>query len=105
MTDTPTTVLLIEDDPADARLIQDSLADTADGTFLVEWVPQLSDALERLGRESVEVILLDLTLPDIQGIKAYEQVFQAAPNALILVLSGASDEEVARQAVLLGAHD
>ena len=105
MTDTPTTVLLIEDDPADARLIQDALADTAGGRFIVEWVTQLSDALERLGREGIEVILLDLTLPDAQGIRAYEQVLQAAPNALILVLSGASDEEVAREAVLLGAHD
>ena len=105
MSDTPTRVLLIEDDPADARLIQDSLADTAGGIFLVEWVTQLSAALERLGRAGVEVILLDLTLPDVQGIRAYEQVLQAAPNALILVLSGASDEELARQAVLLGAHD
>ncbi len=105
MSEKTTTVLLIEDDPADARLIQDSLTDTAGGTFLVEWVARLPDALEWLGRESAEVILLDLTLPDILGIKAYEQVFQAAPSALILVLSGASDDEVARQAVLLGAHD
>ncbi len=103
--DIPTTVLLIEDDPADARLIQESLADTAGGTFRVEWVTQLSAALERLGGAEVEVILLDLTLPDVQGLEAYEQILQAAPNALILVLSGATDEEVARQAVLRGAHD
>ena len=101
----PTTVLLVEDDPADAGLIQEALAGTGDSPFRVEWVTRLSDALERLGRESIEVVLLDLTLPDGQGIEAFDQVLQAAPNALILVLSAASDEATARQSVQRGAHD
>lgn len=101
----PTTVLLIEDDLADARLIQDALAGAGDSPFRVEWVTRLSEALERLGSQSYEVILLDLTLPDGQGIEAFDRVFQAAPDALILVLSGLTDEETARQAVLHGAHD
>ncbi len=110
MNDTPTTVLLVEDDPTDARLIQEALAGTGDSptgvnTFRVEWVRRLPDALDRLGREGFEVILLDLALPDGQGIAAFDQVFQAAPNALILVLSAAGDEETARQAVRRGAHD
>ena len=105
MNDAPTTVLLVENDPADARLIQAALAGTGVSPFRVEWVTRLSDALERLGREGIEVVLLDLTLPDCQGIAAFDQVFQAAPIALILVLSTASDEETARQAVLRGAHD
>jgi diguanylate cyclase (GGDEF)-like protein/PAS domain S-box-containing protein len=105
MNDAPTTVLLVEDDPADARLIQQALAGTGDSPFRVEWVTRLSDALERLGGEVIEVVLLDLTLPDGQGIEAFDQVFQAAPNALILVLSGSTDEETARQAVQHGAHD
>ncbi len=102
---TPTTVLLVEDDPADARLIQDALAGTGNSLFRVEWVTRLSDALKRLGSEKFEVILLDLSLPDSQGLEAFDQVFQAAPDSLILVLSGLTDEETARQAMERGAHD
>ncbi|MGB9129269.1 MAG: EAL domain-containing protein [Thiobacillus sp.] len=102
---TPTSVLLIEDDPADARLIQDALAGTGSSPFRVEWVRQLSDALERLSGEGFEVILLDLSLPDSPGLDAFDQVFQAAPDSLILVLSGLTDEETARQAMERGAHD
>lgn len=107
-----TTVLLVEDDPADARLIQAALADSAGGPtgsrpFRVEWVTRLSDALERLNREAIEVVLLDLSLPDGQGIEAFDQVLQAASHALILVLfaAGADEDEAARQAVQRGAHD
>jgi diguanylate cyclase (GGDEF)-like protein/PAS domain S-box-containing protein len=102
---TPTTVLLVEDDPADARLIQDALAGTGNSLFRVEWVTRLSDALKRLGSEKFEVILLDLSLPDSKGLEAFDQVFQAAPDSLILVLSGLTDEETARQAMERGAHD
>ena len=103
--DAPTTVLLVEDEPAEARLIQSRLADAGDGTFRVEWVTQLDDALERLGKTGIDVVILDLTLPDGQGLAAFDQVFEAAPNALILILSRACDEAVARQAVQRGAHD
>jgi len=101
----PTSVLLIEDDPADARLIQDALADLPDSTFHVEWVCCLANAIERLQSAPVDVILLDLTLPDSQGILAFDQVFAARPEALILVLSTESDEELAREAVARGAQD
>ncbi|MBI3524343.1 MAG: EAL domain-containing protein [Betaproteobacteria bacterium] len=112
--DLPTNVLLVEDDPADARLIQEALAGNGGNggnggnrgrQFRVEWVTRLSAALERMGRGGVEVILLDLTLPDGQGVEAFEQVLQVAPKAMILALSAASDEESARQAVQRGAHD
>ncbi|OYY95757.1 MAG: diguanylate cyclase [Hydrogenophilales bacterium 28-61-23] len=105
MSDIPTTVLLVEGDAADANLIQAALAGAGERSFHVEWVTQLSAALEQLDRAAVEVILLDLSLPDGQGLDAYDQVFKVAPNALILVLSGASDEDIARQAVQRGAHD
>ena len=102
---TSTSVLLIEDEPDDARLIQEALGDLPDSRFRVEWVVRLSDAIERLNAGTVDVILLDLTLPDSQGIHAFDQVFAAAPDALILVLSTESDEELARQAVARGAQD
>ena len=100
-----TNVLLIEDDPADARLIQEALAEDTGSLFKVEWVTCLSTALERLDRGGIEVILLDLTLPDVQGIEAFDQVIQRVPDALILVLSGVSDDESAQQIVSRGAQD
>lgn len=105
MNTSPTTVLLIEDDPADAALIQAALTAAEGSPFRVEWVTRLADALKRLRRDRFEVILLDLSLPDGPGLDAFDQVFLAAPDALILVLSGLTDEETARQAVERGAHD
>ena len=61
MNDLPTKVLLVEDDPAEAQLIQYALADTGGSSFRVEWVTRFSAALERLGRDAVDVILLDLS--------------------------------------------
>ncbi len=101
----PTSVLLVEDDAADARLIQQALVAAEGCPFQVESVTRLDQALERLGRAAVEVILLDLTLPDCQGIAVFDQVSQAAPNALIMVLTTAGDEAGANQAVQHGAHD
>ncbi len=105
MNEKTTTVLLIEDDPADARLIQEALSEEIDSPFRVEWVTLLSAGLERLTKEGVDVVMLDLSLPDVQGIEAVEKICLAAPDLLVLVLSGLTDEEVARQAVQRGAYD
>jgi len=104
-TASPTTVLLVEDDRTDAVLILKALVDPEDGSFEVEWVTCLAAALDRLARGGIDVVLLDLTLPDGEGIEAFDRVFQAAPDALILVLSAADDEKTARRAVRRGAHD
>jgi diguanylate cyclase (GGDEF)-like protein/PAS domain S-box-containing protein len=100
-----TRVLLVEDNGGDAELIQQSLGGAGEGSFGVERVSRLADALARLGRGGIEVLLLDLALPDGQGLDAFDQVFRAAPNALILVLGTASDEAIARKAVQRGASD
>ncbi len=105
MNNASATVLLVEDDPADAGLIREALAGKEDGGFQVECVTQLSDALVRLARQDIKVVLLDLMLPDSQGIETFDRVLQAAPNALILILSAASDEASARRAVQCGAQD
>lgn len=62
-----TTVLLIEDDPADARLIREALSAEVDSPFRVEWVTLLSAGLERLSKEGVHVVVPDLSLPDVQA--------------------------------------
>lgn len=105
MNDAPTRVLLIEDNAADAKLVQEALANVSAHPFRVESVIDLAAALERLGREKFAVILLSLGLPDGQGLEVFEQVFQAAPDSLVLLLSSADDEDIARQAVQRGADD
>jgi PAS domain S-box-containing protein len=101
----PTIVLLVEDSRTDAVLIQQAFADRDDRSFRLEWVTCLADALDRLTTGGVDVVLLDLTLPDSEGIEAFDQVFRAAPEALILVLNAMDDEETGRRAVGRGAHD
>lgn len=101
----PTRVLLVEDDAGDARLIKEALAGSLGRAFQVEWVTQLAGALDQLGKAAIDVVLLDLSLPDAKGLEAFDLIFQAAPRALILVLGGATDEALARQALQRGAHD
>lgn len=105
MIDLPTAVLLIEANVADAALVQAALARDSGGTFHVVLVTSLAVGLEHLSAEKFDVVLLDFSLPDGPGIEAFEQVFQVAPDSLILILSSAADEGAARQAVQGGADD
>lgn len=99
-----TKLLLIEGDPADAALIKDALR-SEDAVFQLVWVTSLTEALEHLASNPVEVILLDLALPDGTGLEVFDKVMAAAPDALILVLSAASDEQLLSAAMQRGAHD
>ncbi len=104
-------VLLIEDDAVDAGLIAQALAGTETASskvarsFLLECVTKLSLACEKLGSAHFDAILLDLALADGQGIDMVSQLLPAAPDALVVVLSSASDVAAARLAVQRGAHD
>ena len=64
-------VLLIEDDPAVVRMIQEALADASDGPFIVECVRRLSEGLDRLNEGGIAAVLLDLFLPDSQGVNTF----------------------------------
>jgi len=98
-------VLLVEDDAAVARVIQEALADASDGPFIVEWVRRLSDGLERLSKGGIAAVLLDLFLPDSQGIDTFGKLSLAAPCVPVLVLAGLGDEDIAKEAVNRGAQD
>jgi len=97
-------VLLVEDNPGDARLIVEMLRDVSD-QFDLESVGQLDAALEALGRAAVDVVLLDLGLPDCQGLETFERTRQGAGSEPIIVISGLDDEAVALEAVRSGAQD
>ena len=98
-------VLLIEDDPAVAGEIQNALAGPSDSSFIVEWVRGLSDGLERLSKGGIAAVLLDLFLPDSQGINTFSTLSLAAPGVPVLVLGGLGDEDIAKEAVERGAQD
>ncbi len=98
-------VLLVEDNPGDARLAQEVLADAGTGKFETAVAVCLADAIERLEGKSYDVVLLDLSLPDAQGVETVVRLQVARPQLPIVVLSGLDDDEVALEAVQLGAQD
>ena len=96
-------VLLVEDDAGDALLVEEYLADSGLTTRL-RWVRSLGDALD-LVTEQLDCVLLDLHLPDGDGLEALHSILAVAPQAAVLVLTGLTDLDVAVQAVTAGAQD
>jgi len=101
----PTRILLVEDNPGDARLIREMLAETPAQDFSIEWVSRLADGLERLGRDQFDVVLLDLGLPDSQGLDTLIKAYKQAPQVPFVVLTGLADETLALTALRQGAQD
>jgi diguanylate cyclase (GGDEF)-like protein len=98
-------VLLVEDNPDDAHLLREILRDVSSHQFDLIHVERLSAALERLDTERLDVILLDLSLPDAQGIDTLVQVRKRASSLPIVVLTGLDDETMALNALQNGAQD
>src|SRR6202795_3954566 len=98
-------VLLVEDNPGDARLFLELVRDTGVGRLKLEHVTRLSAALDRLSNDTFDVVLLDLSLPDEQGLATLTRTHAHAPNVPIVVLTGLDDEALAVKAVRAGAQD
>jgi two-component system sensor histidine kinase UhpB len=98
-------VLIIEDSPSDARLVLEALKGIAEPVYRVEWVQRLSAGLAKLSGGDIDVLLLDLGLPDSQGLAALPLIHAVAPSLPVVVLSGADDEQLAVDAVQAGAQD
>jgi PAS domain S-box-containing protein len=105
MSVTPLKILLIEDNPGDMRLLQEMLVEINDASFDLEWAEELSTGLERLTEGGIDAILLDLSLPDSQGIATFTKVYTQAPHIPVTVLSGLDDISLAVKAVREGAQD
>jgi signal transduction histidine kinase len=101
----PLTVLLIEDHPGDAQTIRATLAAASDPTFAVEQVGRLTQGLERLRAPGIDVVLLDLMLPDSSGLDTFRQVHAQVPHIPIVVLTDSDDESLAVAIVRDGAQD
>lgn len=101
----PIAVLLVEDNVGDARLIRHMVIEASSVPFHFVHVAYLRDVEPQLTSERFAVILLDLTLPDSEGLNTLRQVRAHALDTPIVVLTGLNDEGVALQAVHEGAQD
>jgi len=98
-------VLLIEDSRLAAQLVKNQLAKVEGTQFSVEWVEKLAAGLDRLENGEVDVVLLDLNLPDSQGADTFTRICSQAPQVPIVVLTGTDDETLAVKAMQEGAQD
>ena len=98
-------VLLVEDNPGDVRLIREMLKEAKPALAALEDVPSLMTAVERLAKGGIDAVLLDLGLPDSQGISTFVVLYHQFPRIPIVVLTGLTDEEMGLQAVREGAQD
>src|SRR5579885_579182 len=101
----PIRVLVVEDNPLDARLVFEYLEEASAGKFQLTHVGRLSEALKTLRTEKPDAILLDLTLPDASGTEGYTRIAQVAPGVPIIVLTGVEDASIEKQLLALGARD
>ena len=99
------TMLLVEDSPGDARLIMEMIKERGSRHVEVKRVESMKEAEEHLAAFSVDILLLDLGLPDVQGMDAVRRVRAAAPGVPLVVLSALDDESLAIQALQKGAQD
>ncbi|HWA86448.1 MAG TPA: response regulator, partial [Opitutus sp.] len=98
-------VLLVEDSPTDAFLVREILATARGSRFTIAHAEELRDALAKLRTATFDVVLLDLGLPDSDGLETFERLHRAAPGVPIMILSGRDDEAMAIAAVHAGAED
>jgi len=98
-------ILLVEDSPGDARLLQEFLAESDPGRFAVTCVETLAQAMRLAGARSFDVMLLDLSLPDDDGLDTFFSAHARAPSLPIVVLTGLDDAAVALKAIQAGAQD
>jgi PAS domain S-box-containing protein len=99
-------VLLIEDNPADARLLRELIGEVRDAPFALDHVGTLEEGLRCLAEENkFDLVLVDLSLPDSLGLETFARVYAAVPEMPIIVMSGLDDEDLAIKTVQEGAQD
>lgn len=99
------TLLLIEDNPADARLIREMLRELKPANYAFTHVESLNDGLDFLQTQTVDIALLDLSLPDSFGLETLHKLREKSPDSAIVVLTGFDDRETGVLAVQAGAQE
>jgi len=101
----PIDILLVEDNPGDARLVEVLLLEQAPLDFRFVWTESLAAAIAKVTQQRFDVALLDLSLPDSQGLETLTRLRAFAPMLPVVVLTGHNDDALAIQAVQQGAQD
>jgi len=105
MNDEHIKVLLIEDNPGDARLIREMLAEARNVSFDLEHFDRLQAGLGRLAKGGIDVSLVDLSLPDSQGLDTVKRMHSHAPGVPMIVLTGLGDETLITKVMQEGTQD
>ena len=103
--DAPLRVLLVEDNPGDARLTQEYLREDPHFQVVCDWVTSLEEGFRKMAEWTYDVVLLDLSLPDSSGFKTFLRCHAEASHLPIIVLSGQEDESLAKEIVRHGGQD
>src|SRR5277367_3062495 len=98
-------VMLVEDNPADARLVREALAEHPAFSFQVAHFSRIEQALGFLERDAVDVALLDYQLPDVHDLDGLTRIVAAAPKLPVVMLTGLDDEATGLRMVQHGAQD
>jgi DNA-binding response OmpR family regulator len=98
-------VLLVEDDRGDAFYVEEMFSQQKERPIEIIWMQTVASALGRLAQGDIDLILLDLSLPDSPGYKTFQSVHSYAPGVPIVVLTGLNDSETALRTVSEGAQD
>src|SRR2546421_9652573 len=101
----PLQVVLIEDNAAEARLVEESIRENELQTFSVVGFSRLSAAMDHLDGQSADCVLLDLSLPDALGMEGVRALLSAFPDLPVVVLTGHDDTSLALEAMSAGADD
>jgi two-component system, cell cycle sensor histidine kinase and response regulator CckA len=105
MANHPIKILLVEDNPGDVLLLQETLSEITHFELELVHAECLAQALHRLQAETFDVVLLDLLLPDSNGLETFVQIYDRVPLTPIVVLTGMADETLALRALQAGAQD
>ncbi len=100
----PSSVLLVEDNPGDAELVNDLLIESMPALRVLR-AERIADALQILNDRSVDVVLLDLSLPDSSGLDGLQQIRAAVPRVPVVVLTGSANRALGETALYDGAQD
>ena len=101
----PLRILLVEDNPGDVRLLREMFSTERPGSYEITHLPRLGLALNHLAQGGVDIVLLDLGLPDGEGMDTVRRVRRLAPQVPVIVLTGRDDDESVAQAMEEGAQD
>ncbi len=98
-------VLLVEDSPTEAMLIQASLSDVEEVTFEIQHTTSLADTQAALSQQHYDIVVLDLTLPDCSGIETFIRLRESCPGTPVVILTANTSKKTALETVKLGAQD